>query len=277
MNADTVSDVLPPQCRSAAFDGMAEDYDQIFTHSALGKAHRSLVYESLRGHIRRGERILDLNCGTGEDAIYLASLGMSVVACDISEGMIAVAQQKATESGYGSAISVGACANERLNALVDDGPFDAALSNFGGLNCSADLVQVARNLSRLVRPGGEVFLCMLGPVCAWEILWYAVKGNWRKALRRLKPGGTRAIIGGASIYIHYPSVRDMRQAFAPWFRLSSWRGIGVALPPSWLASALQNHPRLLSLLKSVDQSLGGLPVVRGLADHIFFQFVREEK
>ena len=276
MTAETASEILPSLPQTAAFDGLAQDYDRIFTYSLLGRAHRSLVHEVLSRHLSKGQRVLDLNCGTGEDAIYLASLGMSVLACDISVRMVEVAHQKAERSGYGSDVELMVCANEHLDDLADRGPFDAILSNFGGLNCTADLEQVASELSRLVRPGGKVFLCMIGRICAWEILWYATRGKWRKGFRRLSPGGTRASIGGTSIDVHYRSVSDIR-AFAPSLQLESWRGIGVVLMPSWLASGFQKREWLIDLLKRIDRWVGALPLFRGLADHILFQFVREEK
>ena len=41
-----------------------------------------------------GAHILELNCGTGEDALFLARHDMSVVACDASGQMIQTARQR---------------------------------------------------------------------------------------------------------------------------------------------------------------------------------------
>jgi SAM-dependent methyltransferase len=260
-----------------AFDAIADEYDQMFTYSILGKAQRSLIHRALRGHFRQGQRILELNCGTGEDAMYLASQGMQVLACDISERMIAVARQKAENHFSGGCVAFAVCANERLDMLESHAPFDGALSNFGGLNCTEDLARISRSLADRIRPGGELFLCMLGPFCAWEILWHVAHGHWRKAFRRMKTGGTDARIGGASLRVHYPSVRAMRRAFAPGFRMASWRGIGIALPPSWMEHAFRGRPRLVDWLMSIDRWLGMVPGFRVAADHILFRFVRESQ
>ena len=277
MTANAMSNILPTAGARSAFDALAKDYDQIFTLTQLGRAHRSLVHERLLRHLRKGQRILDLNCGTGEDALYLASLGMCVWACDISERMIAVARHKAARSCHGSGVAFMVCANENLGNFRHSASFDAVLSNFGGLNCSRDLTPVARELSRLVRPGGRVFLCAMSRFCLWETLWYSRVGDWSRAFRRLRKGGTRANIAGASVEIHYPSVHDVRRAFAPSFRLVSTRGIGVVLPPSWLVAHLEHHPRLIGTLKHIDRYLCGMPIVRGLADHTLFELVREEQ
>lgn len=77
-----------------AFDSIAEQYDDIFTRSLIGRAQRDAVWDVLRRTFRTGERILELNCGTGEDALFLSRLGVSVVACDASKRMIAVAARR---------------------------------------------------------------------------------------------------------------------------------------------------------------------------------------
>jgi len=278
MSAQTANSALPLLHQKPAFDAIARDYDRIFTHSILGKAQRSLVYEALRGQFYEGQRILDLNCGTGEDAINLASQGISVLACDVSERMIEVARSKAEIALQSqSAIGFAVCANENLDLLRGEAPFDGVLSNFGGLNCTRDLANVARSLAHLVRPGGKVFLCVLGRFCAWEISWYSIHAQWRKAFRCLRAGGTEARIGNEVLHVHYPTVREYRHAFAPSFRLLSWRGIGVVLPPSWMEPLFQHRHALVNWLTHIDRTLGPVPPFRGAADHILFQFVREEK
>lgn len=277
MTGTMASNTLPPFYKGPAFDTIAEEYDRMFTHSILGKAQRSLVHEALRDSFQEGQRVLELNCGTGEDAIVMAAGGVSVLACDVSKRMISVAWQKLATCGAALPVTFAVCANEQLHLLKDVGDFDGALSNFGGLNCSADLTQVSRALSDLIRPGGRVFLCILGSFCMWEVLWYSAHGRWSKAFRRMKTGGVDSCIGGENVRIYYPSVRQVREAFAPAFRLVSWRGIGVAVPPSWMEAVFQDRPLLVEWLTQIDRWLGTVPMFRGIADHILFRFVREDK
>ncbi|HTF69211.1 MAG TPA: methyltransferase domain-containing protein, partial [Edaphobacter sp.] len=78
----------------AAFDRIAQDYDQKFTDSLIGRAQRDAVWKVLRRTFRTNDNILELNCGTGEDAIFLASNGISVFALDASPQMISRAEQR---------------------------------------------------------------------------------------------------------------------------------------------------------------------------------------
>ena len=262
---------------ASAFDAIAEEYDRIFTDSVIGRAQRSLVHAALRDRFYSGQRVLEFNCGTGEDAIYLASLGVSVVACDISSRMIRVASRKVRARKAAMPVTLVVCANEHLDLLRDRGLFDGALSNFGGLNCVTDLAGVAQAMEKLIRPGGQLFLCFVGRFCLWEILWYCARGKWSKAFRRFKRDGHTASIGGRSLRVFYPSAPEVRAAFSPAFRLESWRGIGVLLPPSWMEPFFRNRPGLVGWLTRIDAWLGDLWMFRGTADHVLFRFVRESQ
>ena len=85
------------------FDLMAETYDADFTTSAIGKAQRKQVWDCLLPLLnasRKTLKILEINCGTGHDAIQLCNLGHSVTATDASEAMIGKARQKMTENCF---------------------------------------------------------------------------------------------------------------------------------------------------------------------------------
>jgi SAM-dependent methyltransferase len=43
--------------------------------------------------------VLDVGCGTGENALYVASLGLPVVGVDVAETALAIAREKANERG----------------------------------------------------------------------------------------------------------------------------------------------------------------------------------
>ena len=55
-----------------AFDSLAAKYDDLFTRSMIGRAQRGAVWDALIDTFEPGSHILELNCGTGEDALFLA-------------------------------------------------------------------------------------------------------------------------------------------------------------------------------------------------------------
>src|SRR5574342_84298 len=103
--------------RPAPFDLIARVYDDVFTDSTIGRAQRGIVWNEMDRVFHSGQRILEINCGTGIDALYLASRGVEVVACDSSPGMIARAQQRAASS-VGARVRVRCVPTEELNRLA---------------------------------------------------------------------------------------------------------------------------------------------------------------
>jgi ubiquinone/menaquinone biosynthesis C-methylase UbiE len=254
----------------AAFDRMAESYDAVFTQSAIGRAQRSVVWETLKRVFQPGDKILELNCGTGEDAQFLARRGISVLACDASPRMIEMAKRRSKSDDLAAPPQFRVLPNEHLNQLSHLS-FDGALSNFSGLNCVADLRQVATELGRLVKTGGMAVICVSSRLCFWEVVWYSTRANFKKAFRRAS-GATVAQLDGIFVPVWYPTVRTMQQTFAPGFRLRSIRAVGLFVPPSYVEAWASKHGRMLALLDKMDRACANWPVLRILGDHILLEF-----
>src|SRR5215207_7784405 len=79
-----------------AFDLLAPTYDEDFTCSPIARWLRDQTHARLDTLFHAGETVLELGCGTGEDALYLARRGVRVLATDASEEMLAAAGVKAT-------------------------------------------------------------------------------------------------------------------------------------------------------------------------------------
>ena len=63
-------------------------YDRAFGLSPVGRLFRFRVAERVMSASPRGARILDIGCGTGEDAVWLAAQGYRVHGVDESDAMI---------------------------------------------------------------------------------------------------------------------------------------------------------------------------------------------
>lgn len=261
--------------RAAPFDALAETYDEVFTNSRIGRAQRHLVWRELERIFHPGERLLELNCGTGVDAMHLAERGVEVLACDMSSRMIDVARRRLSSAELRAPVSFRVLATEEIRTLEDEGSFDGVFSNFGGLNCVEDLSAVARDLACLLRPQAKALLCIAGSFVAGEVVWYLAHGNPRKAFRRLRRSGVEVrLIEGVTVHCHYPSVRALARMFAPNFRLKEWRGVGVAVPPSYFESLAQRFPCVMTALEKADPWFGRCPLLRGIADHVLLTFER---
>jgi ubiquinone/menaquinone biosynthesis C-methylase UbiE len=263
------------QVASAPFDAVAAKYDQSFTYSRIGQAQRAAVWRELSKTFRAGECVLEIGCGTGIDACFLAERGVRVVARDPSSRMIAVLKRRVHNAGLQNLIEGGVLAAEDIGAVTSKQLFDGAFSNFGAINCIQDFRKLAVDLARMLKPGATALLCWMGPWCLWELVWYLLHGNPRKALRRLKGDGARArIADGVLINVRYPSVRLLTQAFTPEFKFKAVVGIGVAVPPSYLEPWAQRHLSWLQICEGADAWLGRCVGIRHLGDHVLVRLER---
>jgi SAM-dependent methyltransferase len=101
----------------------------------------------------RGRRVLDFGCGHGMAAVLLARLGAAVTAFDLSPGYLAEAGARARANGV--TIDLVQANGERLPFA--DGSFDRIWGN--AILHHLDLRRTARELLRVLRPGGVAVFC----------------------------------------------------------------------------------------------------------------------
>lgn len=239
---------------------MAAEYDDTFTESVVGRTMRAAVWRRLAVRFGAGDHVLELNAGTGIDAAWLEQRGVRVLATDASEGMVQVARRRGVQAEVLDAADVA-------SLLV--GPFDGALSNFGGLNCVEDLPAVAQGLASKVRPGGSVVLCVMGPVVPWEWLWYLARLQPGKASRRL-----RASTEWRGLTIRYPSARALRHTFEPWFACERTWALGALVPPSYAEPLARRVPWLVRGLDRVERLTETWAPMVAIADHYVLELRR---
>jgi SAM-dependent methyltransferase len=261
---------LAPAAAVRAFDAMADFYDDVFTFSPIGRAQREQVWRVADPLFLPGMNILELNCGTGEDALHFGQRGVHVTAIDASSRMIARAKLRAC--GLNLPIQFSCLSSELLTALRPR-VFDGIFSNFSGLNCVRDLYQVARSISFLLAPGSSALLCLSTRFCLWESAWYGVRGQFAKAVRRWN-GRSMVRVCDSEVEVWYPTIRELRIAFEPWFRLCGVTGIGIFVPPSYLNSHFQHGGSILERFADVDRLVCRLPLFRLIGDHMLLRFER---
>ncbi|MDQ1693068.1 MAG: hypothetical protein QOH85_603 [Acidobacteriaceae bacterium] len=264
----SATDTTAPLQRSQSYwNAAAERYGEVFTETRIGRMWREAVQRDLDAAFPPSTVVLELNCGTGADAIHLASRGVAVLACDISSRMIDIARQNATEAGVSEQIDFRVLATEQLATLDTDMCFDGAFSNFSGLNCVQDLAAVRTSLAARLKPGSRVLLCMLGRYGIWQRLWHLARGEWSRALQIPR---TREV--GNAVVVQYPSRRSIVDVFSVDFKFRRWKGIGIAVPPPFLEQWFTHFPRVMQCLDEVDKRIEDVPILRHFGACILLEF-----
>jgi SAM-dependent methyltransferase len=263
----------PPSAAAAAFDAIAERFDDRFGPWLSVAAQRRAVRKALAEAFPPGARVLEIGGGTGEDALWLAERGRQVLLTDASPLMVRIASVKLADQAGAQALT---CAAEDLADLASrvELPFDGAYSNFAGLNCVGELESFARGLGGVLRPGAPALLVIFGRVCPGEWLVETLHGRAKNAFRRIASGDQPARLGGREFAVRYHRRRDLERVMAPWFRPAGRQGIGVFVPPSAAEPWISGHPKLLQALEALDRGVSRPLAVFG--DHILYRFVRTE-
>lgn len=254
-----------------AFDDLAADYDATFTATAIGRALRTLVWSRMDIVLRRSRRVLDLGCGTGEDAVRLASKGTEVVAIDSSANMVRAARRKAEHAGCQESIEFRCASMEDLRWMLDDRGFDGVLSNFGAINCVQDLPGLVRDVATRLQPGAALIWVMLGRRVPWEWAWYLVHGQPDRAWRRLQQEEVR----WRGLTIRYPAPSELAALLESDFIIQRVSPLGVALPPTYAAAWLERSAVLLRALTKLETLGQHCSALASWSDHYILEAVRK--
>lgn len=248
-----------------AFDSVAIDYDGSRGNNELIQLMRLTMWDAVYRGIRDGSRLLDLGCGTGIDALAFARRGHQVVATDWSPRMVERARARAAAAGLAAQVSAMHVGIHQLDRLDD--AFDGIYSNFGPLNCVPDLGAVAADCARLLKPGGKLFFSVIGRICPWELVHYALRGRFERAGVRVARGAQAVGMNQRTIWTYYYLPREFYAAFSGHFALEGFRALSLFMPPPYLVDFYWRHRKICKRLAWLDEHLGALPLLRSMGDH----------
>jgi ubiquinone/menaquinone biosynthesis C-methylase UbiE len=205
-------------------------------------------------HVPRSAHVLELNAGTGTDAVELAQRGYFVHATDIAPGMLNRLPEKVEKLGLHERVTMEARSFLSLDNHIRGAPFDAIFSDLGGLNCIPDLTPVIRQLPDILKVDGTVTWVLMPHVCLWEMA-EVFRGNFSLAFRRFSPGSVRANLEGLNFDVYYFSPQQVIQWFGEDFELLALEGLSVLTPTAESKNFAKGHPRLYGILSWLDDRL----------------------
>lgn len=254
------------------FDIHAQNYDAVFTHSSIGKAQRDRVYSYLTKELDTVNHlnILELNCGTGEDANYFHQKGHQVIATDISEEMLTVAKEKHPEIRF-QIVDI-----TTITPTTFDQKFDVIFSNFGGLNCLSDtqLHDFLKTSETLLADHGKLMMVLMPKNTLWERFYFLLKLQFQKAFRRNTKEAVYANVEDVQVPTWYYNPKDITAFAKAYAKPIGIKPIGIAIPPSYLEPYFKNKPRFMKLLITLE-SWFQHPFWAKYADHFLISFEKK--
>lgn len=244
------------------FDSLASAYDTGFGRSPVGRLFRFRMVERVMAASPRGAHVLDIGCGTGEDAIWLAAQGYVVHGVDESPRMIEAAKARARERGSTATFE---CRSAQSLSQEPAG-YDVVISNFGALNC-VPLTTWAGIVPRLLTTSGRAFVVLMGRKPLPESLRRGFGVTDRGAAAEVR-------IGPSSVTVHYESAAAVRRALATSATVRHVEALGCLVPGPGYEGFARRHPILLGVLAMAETLVRGAPFFHGRGDHTLFEFQR---
>lgn len=252
------------------FDHIASAYNTELMQTVIGQLQRKRVWRYLEEITPglNGLEILELTCGTGEDAELFGDRGFNIVATDLSEEMLKITQQKVQQYSLQSKISSHYIDLDTFDETVFNKKFDLIFSNFSGINCISPvgLQKLLKKIPSILAPGGRMVAVVMPKRCVWETLHFIAKFQFARAFRRWTNKGvlTDPAIAGKTWY--YQPIRVARWARHS-FRVVRTIPIGITVPPGFLERIFHRRKRTLFKLYSFEKKIGRFSFLSGLADH----------
>jgi len=126
---------------------------RVLTFGRLDKA-----YDRLTSHIKKGQRVLDLGCGTGALTLRAAQKDAKVKGIDVNAQMLEIAQQRAHEAGLTQNMELCEMGVAELGSEASES-YDVVMSGLCFSELTEDeLIYTLKEVKRILKPGGRLLV-----------------------------------------------------------------------------------------------------------------------
>jgi ubiquinone/menaquinone biosynthesis C-methylase UbiE len=135
-------------------ENLAKKWNRIYKKGNPWGNKPSSEAKEIARYLNKGDRVLDLGCGVGRDAIFLAKMGCEIWGIDISSEAIRKAES------YSDSNQIHFSVGDVENLRFKDGYFDVVFSLNVLHMTDIDVQKSANEIFRVLRKNGIVYICL---------------------------------------------------------------------------------------------------------------------
>lgn len=252
------------------FSEASNIYDQKILSNFVNMYIRTIEMSTLLRYSRGNARVLEIGCGTGEEASrFIKETGNDLICLDVSRGMINFAKNKMEKLGIidrfnsvkGPASAVQSIGNS----------FDLIYSFNGALNTEPRIRETASGIYNSLKDHGILIFSVRNRKCLGESILYSILGKSERVTERIKEEITVEVVG-KKVKSRYYSPSEILSIFNQ-FKLVEKKGLAIILPP-YLAEKISSKI-LKRLLEFLEIALSSLPIFSSLGDEVIYVFRKQ--
>jgi ubiquinone/menaquinone biosynthesis C-methylase UbiE len=250
------------------WDSLADTYDERFNHRYINQYMRKISQECLVKYFNNSSHLLEIGCGTGDEAIFFAKKNKKITAIDISPKMIEIAKSKALKENIEKNVDFYAVPVEKLKSIPNI-KYDGVYSSFGTLNLVSNLTVLAKTLKNVMLPSSYFIASVMNKYCLFEIFFFLIQGKLRQAFRRISKEFVPVRINPEihSLNCYYYSPTYFYYHFRKYFSLIEFYALPLLIQAPYIDSVPVFVRKLLYKMLFLDKKLSKINPFNRFGDH----------
>jgi len=254
------------------YNSLAEEWDRRYENPTI-QYRRSVEFNIISKNIKRGNKALDLGCGTGRHTFFLLERGCNVIGVDISPKMLEVLKRKAEERKYSLSLFLTDCNNLPFKTES----FDVVISIYGPLTHLQNPANCIQEIMRVLKKGGKIVIGVENKWALLPLIRRVLKFEWNKIIILFREGGKFTVFKKEDgqevlIWLQYYSLKQLIKLFrnAGFIKIKTYGGL-LLLSQEYGYSYKKNLSFFKKILIWLEKRFQNHAPFKNLASYLFIE------
>ena len=254
------------------YNSLAEEWDRRYENPTI-QYRRSVEFNIISKNIKRGNKALDLGCGTGRHTFFLLEKGCNVIGVDISPKMLEVLKRKAEERKYSLSLFLTDCNNLPFKTES----FDVVISIYGPLTHLQNPANCIQEIMRVLKKGGKIVIGVENKWALLPLIRRVLKFEWNKIIILFHEGGKFTVFKKEDgqevlIWLQYYSLKQLIKLFrnAGFIKIKTYGGL-LLLSQEYGYSYKKNLSFFKKILIWLEKRFQNHAPFKNLASYLFIE------